>query len=222
MNLAIILSAGTGSRFGNELPKQYHMLMGKEVIAYSIEAVKESLLTDHAAIVADPALVGSLTKKYGIPCIGGGSSRNESLKKGLDFIKTEYPECSRVFISEAARPFLTAGIVDRYIGYLDDYDAVITAQRITDSLGCGDKTAIDRDNYYLIQAPEAFKFELLYRYFSASSLITATVQQLPRDRRVMKYFEFRSNMKITHREDLLRAELLMRLRNEGATNEQAF
>jgi len=217
MNITLILSGGSGVRFGSGTPKQYYMLMGKEVIAYSLDASLKSLLTNKTIIIAGTQYVERLSSTYGVTCIEGGASRNESLKKGLEYIKASYPLCEKVFINEAVRPFLTIEIIDEYYRYLDEYDAVITTQHITDSLGRESEAVTMRDEYYLIQAPEAFRFDLLYQYFSADSPITATVQQLPADRNVMKYYDFKNNMKITYREDLLFAEQLMRLRSgDGA------
>jgi len=211
MYITLILSGGSGERFGDELPKQYHTLVGKEVIAYSIEASLKSILAEKTIVIADADNIERLKKTYCIPCIDGGASRNMSLKKGLDYIKSEYPSCDRVLVNEAARPFITPDLIDMYFRYLDEYDAVITAQRITDSLGRDGEAVTLRDEYYLVQAPEAFRFDLLYRHFSADSPITATVQQLPTDRNVMKYFDFKHNMKITYKEDLLHAEQIMGL-----------
>lgn len=211
MNISIILSGGVGVRFGNELPKQYNMLLGKEVIYYTVKALKESLLTDGIIIVAGKESLKRLSAEYGVECIEGGPSRNRSLKNGLDFIKEKYPLCKNVFINEAVRPFLTAALVDDYYRYLCGYDAVITAQYITDSLGREGEPVTNRSEYYLIQAPEAFRFDLLYKCFSAESPITATVQQLPENRNVKKCFEYKHNIKITYYEDLLYAQQLMKL-----------
>lgn len=213
MNIAMILSGGSGSRFGSDIPKQYNILGGKEVIEYSIEALKNSNNTDVIITICDSTYERYIANKYGIICVEGGSSRNDSLKRGLEYIKTNYPECKNIFITEAARPFLTSEIVNHYFDCLDEYDGIITTQHITDSLGKVDEKVTFRDKYYLIQAPEAFRFDLLYKGFRADSLITATSQQLPDGCTVMNYFEFKNNMKITYPEDLVIAEKLMQMRN---------
>lgn len=214
MNISIILSGGAGRRFGNDLPKQYNKLLGREVIEYSINALQKSSQTDDIIILCDSNYIDCLKEKYNIVCITGGISRNESLKKGLDYIKYKYSDCKKVFITEAARPFLTSNIVDKYLKNLDKFDAVITTKKITDSLGKRNEAITCRDDYYLIQAPEAFRFDLLYRYFKAESDITATVQQLPSERKVMEYYDFKFNLKITYPEDMIIAEQIMKLKSE--------
>lgn len=213
MNVALILSGGLGERFGGETPKQYQMLAGKWVIAYTIEALKTSAKIDKIIAVVSDHYLAVLREKYKIESVSGGNSRNESLWNGLEYINEKYPNCDRVLINEAARPFITPELVDRYVSLLEEYDAVITTKHITDSLGKENYHITDRSQYYLIQAPEAFRFRLLYNHFRAESPITATVQQLPPGSKVYRNFDFRDNIKITYPEDLDLVEFLMRGRS---------
>lgn len=213
MNICLILSAGLSTRFANDMPKQYHLLAGKEVLAYSIDGVCKSKLADKTIISASEnfiANISELYRQYSVEIITGGDTRNQSLRNGLECIKARYPQCEKIFINEAARPFITGILVDDYFTKLNEYDAVITTQYITDSLGRIGEHITDRSQYYMIQAPEAFRFDLLYDNFQANSPITATVQQLPPGCRIYRNFDFRHNIKITYPEDLVIAEALMR------------
>ena len=209
----MILSGGVGSRFGSDIPKQYNFLCKKEILSYSVEALKSSDINQIIIILCDNSYSERISKQYDVICTECGNTRNASLKKGLDYIKKNYPECDKVFITEAARPFLTSKIVDEYFTLLNEYDAVITAQHITDSIGRKNESVTLRDEYYLIQAPEAFRFNMLYSSFRSDSNITATVQQLPDNRKVKEYYDFKNNMKITYPEDIIVAEQLMKFRN---------
>ena len=222
MNIGMILSGGSGARFGNALPKQYHELMGKKVISYSVDALTASQNIDVVIVVADPEFISEIKEKYPVACIPGGSTRNQSLRHGLEYIRSTFLDCEKVFITEAARPFLTTEIVDTYLHSLDEYDAVVTTQKITDSLGRIGEAVTMREEYYLIQAPEAFRFSMLYEYFKADSTISATVQQLPAERNVLNYYDFRHNLKITYPEDLVMAEHLMQIygKEDGACGQR--
>ncbi len=210
-NIGIILSGGIGSRFNSTIPKQYLNLNDKEIISYSIEAFRKSNKIDDFIVVVDQSeyLSKNIENKYGVKCIVGGISRNWSLYNAINYIKERYQCCENIFIHEAARPFILSKIIDLYLSFLLEYDAVITTKHITDSLGKEGEQFIDRSKYYLIQAPEAFKFNLLTKYFSKDSSITATVQQLPFDIKIKKYYEFYNNYKITYPEDLIIAEQIM-------------
>lgn len=210
MNIGLILSSGEGRRFGGNIPKQYCKLVGKQVISYSIEAMKQCEDLDKIYVICNQSYVEELSKLYNVECIVGGESRNKSLGNGLERIKKDYPLCEKVFIQEAARPFVTQEIVSQYLNLLNEHDAVITTKKITDSLGSVNQWHVNREEYFLVQAPEAFRFPLLYKYFDEESEITATSQQLPEDSKVYCNYEFSNNMKITYGQDLQLAEMMMK------------
>ena len=212
-NIGILLSGGVGSRFGSHLPKQYTLLNNQEVISYSINAFKESKVLDDFIVVAGENEIQSniLLDKYHVRTVLGGDTRNKSLMNGLTYINDQIPDCEFVFIHEAARPFLRAEIIDSYLEYLHEgYDAVITAQKITASLGSEDMWVVDRSRYFLVEAPEAFRFKLLWVNFNADSAITATVQQLPENIKLMKYYDFPNNHKLTYPSDIEVMESLLK------------
>ena len=193
MNVGVVLAGGTGERFGGKTSKQYCLLDGKEVISFAINALKNSRSVDRVVVVA---------------IIEGGNSRNASLKNALDYIHASC-RCDKVIILEAARPMITTQIVDDYMTKLDEYDSVITGQRIVDSLGCFNAHTANRADYYLIQAPEAFKFDMLYANFKSDSPLTATNQQMPEDGKLYINFDFVNNHKITYFADLAYCEAMM-------------
>lgn len=213
MNVGLILSGGTGTRLGGQIPKQYMVLDRKEVISYSLEAMQKSHSVEAIVIVAAEKYSADINEKYGVDVAIAGDTRNESLFNGLRYIADKYPFCEKIFINEAARPFITADLVDEYLNLLDEYDAAITTAHITDSLGKYDQHTTDRTEYYLIQAPEAFRFKLIFDNFKADSSLTATVQQLPPNSKIYKNFSFRNNIKITYTEDFAWAEDMMRSLN---------
>ena len=211
MNISVILAGGIGVRCGAELPKQYQMLLGREMIAYVVDAMRQSSLTDKIVIVAGSEDIPRLKQVYDVDCALAGNSHNASAKSALDFIKANHLNCEKILFVDAARPFLTAETVDKYYELLEEFDGVITAQHITDSLGREGDAVVDRASYYLIQKPEAFRFDMLHRNFSAESPATAIVQQMPQGATIKKNFGIRQNLKITYPEDLALAEYLMGL-----------
>ncbi len=213
-SIGVILAGGTGTRFNGNMPKQYMKLNGKEVIAYSIDAFRNSKsLNDFIAVVNDDEYEEkNIETKYGISCIKGGKTRNESIYNAINYIKNNFPDCEKVIFHDAARPFIKYDIIDNYIDLLNTNDAVITAVQITDSIGKLNEGPIDRSQYYLIQTPEAFKFRILLKYFSADSSITSIVQQMPKNLEVLRNHDLKFNLKITYPEDLFIAEQLIRLK----------
>ena len=217
--IGIILAGGIGSRFGGDKPKQYHLINGKELVWYSIEAFKNSKNIADFVVVLDEEQYNSqrIKKQYGVKTVLGGKTRNHSLKNALDYIKENFPDCNKVIENDAARPLTTSELIDEYICILDKYDYVQTTTKIVDSLGCYNKCDVRREDYFLIQAPDAYRFNLLYENFNPDFPNTHPAAQLPEKSKGFSYFDFGNNFKVTYPEDLEIAEILInRQKNKGA------
>lgn len=210
MNVALILSGGVGKRLGGNIPKQYLTIKGKMIIQYVIEAIEASEKIDKIVAVAHEPYLSLLRDKFDIDVCQGGAERNVTLKNGLDYIR-EHFDCDKIMIFDSVRPLITPALIDEYMDKLDGYDIVLTAQKITDSLGCYDMHEVRRERYYLLQSPEAYKFDKLYKYFDSESTLTEVAQQLPEDTPTYLNFDFSDNLKITYKHDLFVAEQLLGL-----------
>lgn len=215
-NIGIILAGGIGSRFGADKPKQYCTIFGKEMIWYSIDAFRKAKTIDDFIVIVDKTEMekGRIAADYGVTTVEGGSSRNSSFKNALDYIAEHYPDCERIIENNAACPMITAELIDEFIGLLDDYDYVNTAYKITDALGSYKDRIADREDFYLIQAPDAYRFPLLYKYFDENSTLCHPAHQLPLDTREYRYFGYTDNFKVTYPEDIKIVEVLMERRNK--------
>ena len=94
MTYALILSGGTGTRMGLDLPKQYLEFRGKPVISYSLSTFDRHPLIDRIIIVADRQWRGEIDKwldKFGIKKFLGyadpGETRQYSIINGLKEIE---------------------------------------------------------------------------------------------------------------------------------------
>ena len=210
-SIGIILAGGIGSRFKGDKPKQYYLINGKEMIWYSINAFKNAKNIDDFIVVLDEAEYesGRISQLYGVKTVAGGNSRNHSFKNALDYIKDNYPDCEKIIENNAACPLTTSNIIDKYIEILDDYDFVQTTFKITDALGSYKSRNVDREDYFLIQAPDAYRFELLYNNFDADNPNGHPAVQLPDSARGYNFFDFGTNYKVTYPEDIKIIEMLM-------------
>lgn len=216
MNIVAILANGVGARFGSNVPKQFHKVNGKMVIEYVIESMLVSGKTDKLVIAtnieANSVYLADICAKNDIDMIAGGDTRNKTLKNVITYIDNNY-DCDKLIVCDAVRPMVTPELMDRYFDFLDDSDAVVTAQKITDSLGCYDFQQVDRERYYLMQSPEGFDFRLLADNFDEASPLTEVTQQLPPDSKIHLYFDFNNNFKLTYPADLKYLEALVTARD---------
>lgn len=211
MNVVMIMAGGIGNRFGANIPKQYIKLNGKPIIDYVIENVQKSKLTDKILIVLNRECIkySKLLQNGNFDFAENGNERYESIKNGFNFIKSNY-DCDKVLIADAVAPFIYPELIDDYFSKLDNFDAVITAQKITGALGNFSYDPLDRENFYMTQSPEAFKFDLIYKYFNPNFASQELAWQLPKETKKYLNFNFKNNLKITYDFELEYASYLMK------------
>lgn len=173
---AIIVAAGSSSRMGGGVPKPYRALGGKAVIAHSYDALASHSAISQVLVVANPThkalLEGALPQAE---WVAGGPSRQASVRLGLEALANRTladnpPDA--VLIHDAARPFLSAGLIDRLTDALQEYDAVVPVVPVTDTIRqstpAGLKT-LPRAALLATQTPQAFVYaEILAAHQTAS------------------------------------------------------
>src|SRR5579862_9175504 len=98
---AILVAAGSGSRFGAETPKQYLLLAGKPVIRHAAEALAAHV--DWLQPVGEAAAIDeTLGDLPHLPPIAGGATRQQSVLAGLEALEAASPDA--VLVHDAARP----------------------------------------------------------------------------------------------------------------------
>lgn len=210
MNIVMLMAGGVGRRFGSMIPKQYNLLCGQPVIDYVIDAIRKSKLTDKVVVVIDQQWIeySDKLKKSGFDFAPNGDTRLESVQSGLEFIHRSYA-CDRLLIVDSVAPFLYADLIDQYFSMLDDYSAVITAQKITGGFTNVRNEPLDREEYIITQSPEAFRFEEFYRVFDVNFPYQKMACMLPATASRYYNFNFPFNLKLTYDYDLKYAEYIL-------------
>ena len=207
MNIICILAGGSGNRFGSPVPKQYHLINGRSVIEYVIDAAIKSQ-ADEVIVAADAEKTDLLREKYGVVAFQGGRNRNQSIGNALDFVSDHY-ECDKFILVDAVCPLVRTDLFDQYFELLDDYDAVFTASDVSTSLARKDRQPVNRKEYLLIESPDAYRFDLLRRYFVQDSPYTTPLHMLPEGTNIKFSYDFKDYMKIMYPHDLAVAKALM-------------
>ena len=131
---ALLVAAGTGSRYGAPTPKQFLEIAGRPVIRHAAEALIRHGLTlqpvgDAAAI--DVALAGLAHR----PTIPGGATRQDSVRAGLEALADLAPDI--VMVHDAARPIIPPGTVEALIAALATHPGAIPAIAVADTIKRG-------------------------------------------------------------------------------------
>ena len=172
---AILVAAGSGSRFGSALPKQFCALAGQPVIRHAARA-----LAPHAALiqpVGDAGLIGeALAGMSCLPVVPGGAERQDSVRAGLEALAAHAPDI--VLVHDAARPFIPAGTIEALLAALRTHRGAIPAVQLADTLKRGDAgmivETVPRAGLYRAQTPQAFDFQTLLALHRAPSHPAAT------------------------------------------------
>ena len=165
---ALILAAGSGSRVGGVIPKQYHDLGGRPVLRHVLEAFAAHPGLGRIRVVisgSDGERYAAATQGLDLdPPVLGGVTRQESGRLGLEAMGQNPPR--QVLIHDAARPFVSADLVDRVIHALDSHEGAVPALPVTDTLkrapdGIIAQT-IGREGLWTAQTPQGFWYELIH------------------------------------------------------------
>lgn len=178
MNIALVLSGGTGSRLGADIPKQYIEIGHKPMITYCIRELTIHKEIDAIQIVADEKWqeqinswlhsegIDSKCRGYSLP----GKNRQMSILNGLKDILSYASDEDYVFIHDAARPFLSQKQISDCLGAVKGHDGVMPVLTMKDTVYFSDSgravdSILDRRCIFAGQAPEVF---VLGKYYNAN------------------------------------------------------
>lgn len=228
-DIVIIPAAGSGSRFGADIPKQYLSLGSLPVICRTIDAFRRALPPARIVVVISPAEedrwkeLATLYRLDDIRYVFGGATRAESIKNALEAIdKSHTPgKKARVLVHDAARPLVSAKIIHDALDALEqkpEPDGVIPFVPVTDTLRMlsddgKSSSTVDRRRFVAVQTPQVFRFRKLleaYRNCDISRVTDdASVMELTGKSNIFLSEGSPDNFKITTSGDLLHAEAII-------------
>lgn len=207
----VITAAGTGERFGGNLPKQYAILAGKPVLQHAVEcfsgiASVATIITVHPShsLYYEKLLKSKLPRST----VVGAETRQKSVYSALKSLSAK--EDDIVLIHDGARPNVSLHDIHNLVAVMHESEAASLALPVSDTLRRADDI-IDRNNLWALQTPQAFRFGTLKKahetvkgeFTDDTGLVSAmgvAVKIVPGSK---------TNIKITTREDFDMLEKLM-------------
>ena len=172
---AVLVAAGSGTRFGAETPKQFLSLGGRPVLRHAAETLVEHV--EMLQPVGDKAPIeAALEGLRHLPPVPGGATRQQSVHAGLEALGADAPDV--VLVHDAARPLIPPGTIPALLAALEHAPGAIPAIPVADTL----KRVVDgvitatapRDGLYRAQTPQAFRFPILLAAHRAGTAGAAT------------------------------------------------
>jgi 2-C-methyl-D-erythritol 4-phosphate cytidylyltransferase/2-C-methyl-D-erythritol 2,4-cyclodiphosphate synthase len=159
-NIALIVAAGSGSRIGGGMPKQFLPIAGRPILAHAIDALERHPSIDSVSVVIGPGQEELARATLGDrPFVIGGPTRRESVANGLNAITGD-----RVLIHDAARPFCPPEVVDRLLAALDAMPGAVPVLPIADTLARSGPLlgpVVPRETLARVQTPQAFHLDAI-------------------------------------------------------------
>lgn len=217
----LIVAAGSGSRFGGSMPKQYLDINGKSILAHSASRLNHSALSALTLVVSvhDTRIDGALPDikaayQQPIRLTLGGDERWQSVMRGLMCIcENGGQDDDWVLIHDAARPCLPHHDLQKLIDKIKTNEAcaIILASTVVDTLKYvkNDRVShtVDRQHLWQSLTPQAFKIKTLkaaFEYVIAKGIeVTdeaAACEAMGIEVQIVA--GSRMNMKLTYPEDL--------------------
>ena len=222
---AILVAAGSGSRFRSSTPKQFQTVLGKPLVAHALERLQRSGSIARVILVlpkdgfdeAKRAIAPYVLEASGVEWVPGGNSRQESMIEGLS--RMEAFE-GVVAVHDAARPAVPPSLVARVVEAAGVDGGAIAALPVVETLKEGNAKllvvrTVPREHLYRAQTPQCFRYDVLARavkkavedHFSGTD-DASLVERLPAPIRIVLGSE--QNLKVTTVEDLERVEYYLR------------
>lgn len=176
MNYVIIIAGGVGSRLGAPVPKQFVEVLGKPVIAYTMEHFQNHPEIDAIELVCVDGYqehLKAITEKYGITkllkIVKGGSEYERSIMNGVAGLEGIAKPDDVVMIHWSASPFINEEMITDNIRVCKEKGNAITASYSYLLYGSnnGDcaKKAINRESFMTLSAPQSFLYKNIVDFY---------------------------------------------------------
>lgn len=179
MNTAIIVAAGSGTRFGAKKPKQFIEILGQPLIIYTLQKFESCPAIDEIILILPAEEIenfGQIILKYNLTklkqIIPGGRTRAESVWNGLDTIDEKSAKI--VAVHDGARPLVSVEEINRTIEKAQETGAACLVGLVTDTikevLDGKIVQTIDRTKLRRALTPQCFRYEILKRAFAENKV----------------------------------------------------
>ena len=221
MNYVIIIAGGVGSRLGANVPKQFVEVLGKPVIAYTMEHFQIHPEIDAIELVCVDGFqehLKGIADKFGISkvmkIVKGGSEYECSIMNGVAGLEGIAKPDDVVMIHWSASPFINEEMITDSIRVCKEKGNAITASYSYLLYGTNDgecaKKNINRETFMTLSAPQSFLYKVItdiYKQVEEKNMFDYVEHHTPaimEELGIPMYFSkgSHSNIKITEKEDV--------------------
>ena len=181
---ALVPAAGSGTRLGREIPKQYLPLAGRPVLRHALAALCHCENIAQVWVVLSPD--DRYWEKHDWSDLGprlktlrcGGSTRGQSVANGLAAVADIVAADDWMLVHDAARPGLSPALLARLCEAVrEDPVGGLLALPLADTLKRADATGriaatVPREGLWQAQTPQMFRYQRLRQALSRHPAVT--------------------------------------------------
>lgn len=164
----ILAAAGSGSRFGSRIPKQFLRMGGERLYRLALDPFLPFL--DEAVILVPDDWIETVRQELPVRAAGdrklrvapGGRHRQDTVSRGLQLLS---PGVEIVLVHDAARPYVDARLISRVVRVVQRGNAAVPVLKIRDTVKEVDSgrvvRTLERERLGLAQTPQGFPAAVL-------------------------------------------------------------
>lgn len=161
--VVIIPAAGSGTRFGGSIPKQFQPLAGKPLIQHVIERFLVDPNVLRVIVPVADMLLSNVKNSERVTFIAGGATRQQSVMRGVEAADDD---AELIAIHDAARPLFSTATFHAVISAARDAGAALPVIPVSDTIHVMTREAtvsetLDRSMLGAAQTPQCFRPDIL-------------------------------------------------------------
>lgn len=179
MNIAIIIAGGSGSRMGQDIPKQFINVYDKPILIYTLESFQRHPMIDAIEVVCIEGwhdIVWAYAKQFNITklkwIVPGGKTGQESIRNGVYNLEGKAEKNDTIIIHDGIRPLVEPSVLSDVIGKCKQYGNAVTSMPYNEQIFVIDEQDETITNKYIpretlrrVSTPQAYQFDLLNKKY---------------------------------------------------------
>lgn len=173
MTVAIIIAGGSGTRMGQDIPKQFINVYDKPILIYTLECFQKHPHVDAIEVVCIDGwhdVLWAYSKQFGIDklkwIISGGETVQESIRNGVYHLEGKVSDDDVIIIHDGIRPLLDEAVLTDVIIKARKYGNAVTSLPYNEQIFVVDDEMsttkfIPRESLRRVSTPQAYRFDLL-------------------------------------------------------------
>ena len=174
-NIAIVIAGGSGSRMGQDIPKQFINVYDKPILIYTLESFEKHPQIDAIEVVCIEgweSVLKAYAKQFNITklkwIVKGGNTGQESIRNGVYNLEGKVNPDDNIIIHDGIRPLVEDSVLTDVILKSSKYGNGVTSMPYNEQIFVIDEEDettttqfIPRETLRRVSTPQAYRFDLL-------------------------------------------------------------